>query len=120
MWFIGQRVLCINDRFPLHILEWASNLPRKGRIYTIRFIGQGESIYSGESRLGFILEELQNGECFAFFAERFAPLAEHRVRRGKATVADLIREVGDAAMKSVGEELKSETLPDPDDPICDL
>lgn len=83
MWFIGQKVVCVNDRFPIQILEWASNLPRKGRIYTICWIGRGPSIYfafcagraPGERGLGFELEELPNGK-FAFFAERFAPLVD--------------------------------------------
>jgi hypothetical protein len=75
MWFIGQKVVCVNDRFPIQILEWASNLPLKGRIYTICRIGRGPSIYTGERGLGFELEELPNGK-FAFFAERFAPLAD--------------------------------------------
>ena len=91
MWFIGQKVVCVNERFPMQILEWASNLPRKGQIYTIRWIGRGPSIYfafcagraPGERGLGFELEELANGR-FAFFAERFAPLAdklEHACQR---------------------------------------
>src|SRR5207253_6808674 len=75
MWFIGQKVVCVNDRFPMQILEWASNLPRKGRIYTIRWIGVGPSIYTGERKLGFELEQLKYGK-FAYFAERFAPLVE--------------------------------------------
>lgn len=83
MWFIGQKVVCVNDRFPIQILEWASNLPRKGRIYTICWIGRGPSIYfafcagraPGERGLGFGLEELPNGK-FAFFSERFTPLVD--------------------------------------------
>jgi hypothetical protein len=110
MWFIGQKIVCVNDRFPIQILEWASNLPREGRIYTIRWMGPGESIYSNEVKFGFLLEELQNGDLLAFFSERFVPLVERDQAR-QASVLDLIREVGDAAMKSVAEELKSETLP---------
>jgi hypothetical protein len=76
MFYIGQKVVCINDSFPLRILEFASNLPRKDQIYTIRSIWRGKSIYTGELKLGFNLEELQNGERFGFFADRFAPLVE--------------------------------------------
>jgi hypothetical protein len=75
MWFIGQKVICVNDCFPIQILEWASNLPRKGRIYTICWIGPGSSIYTGERTFGFELEELPNGK-FSFFAERFVPLVD--------------------------------------------
>jgi hypothetical protein len=76
MWYIGQKVVCVNDRFPRRVLEWASNLPRKGQIYTIRSIGRGECIYTGQLRFGFKLEELQNAPRFGFFAERFAPLVD--------------------------------------------
>jgi hypothetical protein len=75
MWFIGQKVVCINDRFPQRILEWTSDLPRKGRIYTIRSMARGKSIYPGESKLGFKLAELQSGRI-GFFVDRFAPLTK--------------------------------------------
>jgi hypothetical protein len=75
MWFIGQKIVCINARFPQRILEWASeiDLPREGHTYTIRSMAHGTSIYNGEPRFGFRLKELQGGRC-GFFAERFAPL----------------------------------------------
>jgi hypothetical protein len=76
MWYVGQKVVCVDDRFPRRVLEWASNLPRKGQIYTIRSIGRGECIYTGQLRFGFKLEELQNAAGFGFFAERFAPLVD--------------------------------------------
>ena len=75
MFYIGQKVVCINDRFPQRILEWTSDLPREGQIYTIRSISRGKSLYTGESKLGFRLEELREGHC-GFFADRFAPLVE--------------------------------------------
>lgn len=74
--FIGQKVVCINDRFPLRILEWTSELPRKDRIYTISVIVHGHSVYNGEPKIGFRLIELQTGERIGFFAERFVPLLE--------------------------------------------
>jgi hypothetical protein len=76
MWFINQKVVCVDARFPLCILEWASQLPCEGRIYTIRVIVCGKSIYTGELKVGFRLQELQNGERFGFFSERFAPMLE--------------------------------------------
>ena len=76
MFYIGQKVVCINDRFPLQILELTSDLPRKGQIYTIRSIRRGKSIYTGASKLGFKVEELQDGARVDFFADRFAPLVE--------------------------------------------
>jgi len=60
----------------------------------------------------------------AFRADRFIPLAEKREQARQATALELILEVGDAAMKSVAEKLKSGTLPepplDPDAPACEI
>jgi hypothetical protein len=76
MWYIGQKVVCVDDRFPRQVLEWASTLPRKGHIYTIRGFGRGKSLYTGEWTFGLKLEELQTAERFGFFANRFVPLLD--------------------------------------------
>jgi hypothetical protein len=77
MWYIGQRVVCVNDRFPSQILDWASNLPRNGQIYTIQSISWGVCLYTRRSTLGFYLHELPNPpRGFGFRADRFAPLLE--------------------------------------------
>src|SRR5438067_1397897 len=75
MWYIGQKLVCVDGRFPQQILDWATDLPRKGRVYTIRSMAHGKSLYTGEPKFGFRLEELQPGRC-GFFAERFAPLLD--------------------------------------------
>ena len=90
MWYIGQKVVCVDDRFPRRVLEWTSNLPRKGQIYTIRWIGRGESLYTGESKFGLKLEELQTAERFGFFADRFAPLLEKLDEACQAKALELI------------------------------
>ena len=111
MWFIGQKVVCINDRFLTHILEWTANLPRQGRIYTIRSIEWGNCLYTRQWTLGLHLRELPTIEDrLAFRADRFIPLAEKRDKARQTTALDLLREVGDAAMKSVAEKIKSRTL----------
>jgi hypothetical protein len=75
--FSGQRVICINDRFQTHILEWTANLPRQGRIYTIRSIEIGHCLYTRQWTLGFHLQELPTIEDrLAFRADRFASLLE--------------------------------------------
>ena len=78
MWFIGQRVVCIDDRFPVQILDWASNLPRNGHVYTIQSITSGVCLYTRQRpTLGFFLHELQNPpHGLSFRAVRFAPLLE--------------------------------------------
>jgi hypothetical protein len=52
---------CINDSFPVQILEWASNLPRNGQIYTIQSITWGICLYTRRRpTLGIFLHELPN------------------------------------------------------------
>jgi len=89
MWYIGQRVVCVNDRFPSQILDWASSLPRKGQIYTICRIFEGNCLYTRQVKLGFILEELHNGH-FGFLADRFAPLLEKLDEACQAKALELI------------------------------
>jgi hypothetical protein len=89
--FSGQRVICINDRFSMHILEWASNLPRQWQIYTIRSIEIGHCLYTRQWTLGFHLQELPTIEDrLAFRADRFIPLAEKRDQAQQATALELM------------------------------
>src|SRR5437773_1469845 len=77
LWSIGQRVVCINGRFPQQILEWASNLPREDQTYTIRSIEIGRCLYTRRVTVGLFLHELPTLEDrLAFRADRFAPLLE--------------------------------------------
>jgi len=109
MWFIGQRVVCVNDRFPTHILEWTASLPRKGQVYTIRSIVSGPNLYSRKLTVGFHLNELRTiQDRLGFLARRFVPIFEHIDRARKTNLLELVRQVGDAAMKSVAEEIKRE------------
>ncbi len=76
MWYIGQRVVCVNDRFPSQILDWASKLPRNSQIYTVQSIISGVCLYTRQRpTLGFFLHELPTLHL-AFRADRFAPLLE--------------------------------------------
>src|SRR5437763_14666649 len=75
--FSGQRVVCLNNRFPQQILEWASNLPREGQTYTIRAIEIGRCLYTRRVTVGLFLHELPTlQDRLAFRADRFAPLLE--------------------------------------------
>jgi len=77
LWSIGQRVVCINGRFPQQILEWASNLPREDQTYTIHSIEIGRCLYTRRVTVGLFLHELPTLEDrLAFRADRFAPLLE--------------------------------------------
>jgi hypothetical protein len=90
MWFIGQKVVCVNARFPTHILEWASKLPRQGEIYTIRLIEWGPCLYTRRVTVGLHLHELPTlQDRLAFRADRFAPLLEKIEQVCKANALEL-------------------------------
>jgi hypothetical protein len=82
----GQRVVCVDDRFPKWVVEFFNQLPIKGCTYTIREVClRRETLRGSESgTIALLLEELRNppdpthkgGEELAFKSERFAPLEE--------------------------------------------
>jgi hypothetical protein len=85
----GQRVVCVDDRFPKWVVEFFNQLPVKGRTYTIRDVClRRETLRGSESgTIAVLLEELHNPpdpthvgkEELAFKSERFAPLEEIEV-----------------------------------------
>ena len=82
----GQRVVCVDDRFPKWVVEFFNQLPIKGATYTIREVClRRETLRGSDSAtIALLLEELRNppdpshkgGEELAFKSERFAPLEE--------------------------------------------
>lgn len=83
----GQKVVCINDRFPAMVQAIYKQLPVKGTTYTIRevFLGREKVVKAGDSAtVGLLLEELVNPpdplhkgqQELGFNSERFAPLEE--------------------------------------------
>jgi hypothetical protein len=83
----GQKVVCINDAFPDFVRAIYTQLPAKGRTYTIRevFLGREKIVKGGDTAtVGLLLEELHNPpdpfhagrQELGFSSERFAPLEE--------------------------------------------
>jgi hypothetical protein len=83
----GQRVVCINDTFSELVRALYTQLPQKGRTYTIRevYLGREKVVKGGDSAtVGLLLEEVVNPpdpfhvgrEELGFSSERFAPLEE--------------------------------------------
>jgi hypothetical protein len=83
----GQKVVCINDQFGEFIRALYTELPVKGRTYTIRevFLGREKIVKGGDSAtVGLLLKELTNPpdrfhegkQELGFSSERFAPLEE--------------------------------------------
>ena len=83
---VGQRVVCINDRFEPWVYEYYDQTPTKGVVYTIRAVslGRGTLVGSENAEVKLLLEELHNGpdphhkhgEELGFRSDRFAPLEE--------------------------------------------
>jgi hypothetical protein len=89
----GQKVVCIDDKFPAAAAQFLFDyFPRKGSVYTVRGVYIGRRNYnnlgsaSSEAEVGLLLNELRNrrdprllagldGEL-GFNAERFTPLEE--------------------------------------------
>jgi hypothetical protein len=83
----GQKVVCIDATFPEFVRAVYTQLPTKGKTYTIRevFLGREKMVNGGESAtVGLLLLELDNPpdpfhagrQELGFSSERFAPLEE--------------------------------------------
>ncbi|MFA5057098.1 MAG: hypothetical protein WC485_03215 [Opitutaceae bacterium] len=83
----GQKVVCINDTFSEFIRAIYTQLPIKGKTYTIRevFLGREKVVKGGDTAtVGLLLEELINApdpfhagqQELGFSSERFAPFEE--------------------------------------------
>ena len=108
LWSIGQRVVCINGRFPQQILEWASNLPREGQTYTIRSIEIGRCLYTRRVTVGLFLHELPTlQDRLAFRADRFAPLLEKLDEVCQRRVSALTRTVPPGLPVSVSVQTRA-------------
>jgi hypothetical protein len=75
----GQKVACVDDKFPLGIEKLYTALPKRDVIYTVRDLLPGVSLQNTEGETALYLVELVNpanrhGVEFGFNAERFAPL----------------------------------------------
>jgi hypothetical protein len=90
MFLPGQKVVCVDDKFPLGIEKLYTALPREGETYTVRDIVPGCDFNAEPGEVAVYLIELRNpanklGIERGFKAERFAPL-------------DTIEEIEEAAL----------------------
>jgi len=96
MFIPNQKVVCVDDKFPLGIGKLYDQLPVKDQIYVIRDIVPGVSLAGGEGEVAVYLIGVVNptnkvGVERGFNAERFAPLS--------------YKEVDDAVAVEEGEEV---------------
>ncbi len=86
---VGQKVVCVDDRFPNPLAKYYTNLPVKGTTYTVRAVYLGRAIMHGKAgasdgEIGILLVELKNppdprnkyGQELGFNSIRFRPLDE--------------------------------------------
>jgi hypothetical protein len=81
MFMTGQKVVCVDDKFPAWILAFYTALPVKDTIYVVRGTTVGISVKGEEGELCVYLEGIVNPNSEkppyrerGFKAERFAPL----------------------------------------------
>jgi hypothetical protein len=86
---VGQPVVCVDDSFPGPLAKYYTQLPVKGRTYTIRAVFIGRRVMhttpgAADGEIGLLLKELLNspdprnlhGQELGFNSERFRPLEE--------------------------------------------
>lgn len=61
MFYEGQLVVCVDDRFSFNAFEWYDHTPKLGKVYTVRrvFI-QGFHVITGKPGWGVFLCEIVN------------------------------------------------------------
>jgi hypothetical protein len=56
----GTKVICVDDRFPLEILIYYTNLPIKDKVYTVRDVEVGVGLNGEAGEIAVTLVELAN------------------------------------------------------------
>jgi hypothetical protein len=56
----GTKVICVDDRFPLEILIYYTNLPLKDKVYTVRDVEVGVGLNGEAGEIAVTLVELAN------------------------------------------------------------
>ena len=95
MFTVGQKVVCVDDRFPGPLRRLYSSLPVKDVTYTVRAVYPGRRIAfpkpgttSDQVEVGILLKELTNPPDprvgtreVGFNVDRFRPLQEQQIGR---------------------------------------
>jgi hypothetical protein len=84
MFIPNQKVVCIDDKFPLGIEQLYNQLPVKDQIYVVRDVVPGQSLTGSPGEVAVYLIGVVNpanklGIERGFNAERFAPLSYKEV-----------------------------------------
>jgi hypothetical protein len=77
--FVGQKVICVNDSHFGPAIEFFATLPVKGRVYTISEVVTSKHWFTRQPKVSVTLEEiprLQPRDGVFFTGDRFRPLEE--------------------------------------------
>jgi hypothetical protein len=84
---VGQKVVCVDDKFPPEVAQFYQSLPKKDQIYVIREVKIGVNWKAEAGEVCLYLIGLVNPRSDkppfperGFNAERFRPLEEMRAR----------------------------------------
>ena len=88
---VGQKVVCVDDKFPPEAVQFYAALPKKDQIYVIREVKIGVNWKAEAGEVCLYLIGLVNPRSDkppfperGFNAERFRPLEEMRARASQA------------------------------------
>lgn len=80
---VGQKVVCVDDKFPIEVAEFYTALPKAGTVYVIRQVSIGVNWAAEPGEVCLLLIGLNNPRSSAapfpergFNSERFRPLEE--------------------------------------------
>ena len=97
---VGQKVVCVDDKFPLEVSKFYTALPKANQVYVIRQVSIGVNWKGEEGEVCLLLVGLTNPRSTVppypergFNAERFRPLDELKEkntrREGKTNEVEL-------------------------------
>jgi hypothetical protein len=72
MWYIGQKIECINSIFHPSVYDWGPEIPIEGKVYVIEDIDMAPHFKTRKPGVGFHLVGVANKTWFS--AWRFIPL----------------------------------------------
>ena len=96
MFDVGEKVVCIDDKFPDWVVERYTELPKDGQIYVIRDLIPASDYGRGETcavlLIGIVGDINKHGIENGFAARRFRPLEEVMEERKKAHQLEVVVE----------------------------
>lgn len=90
---VGQKIICVDDRFPDFISEFYNQLPKKDSVYVIRQVSIGVNFKGDLGEVCLLLVGIHNPKSETapfpergFNSERFRPLEEVQQKASESEV----------------------------------